>query len=112
MKNEGPKLLFTNPTFKEGINLTTRKGIKWAVVWDKFIPVAETGKEDIELGIAKIIETKVIPFASIPNEFLENEHDPSCRDWQGLFEEMKRVYPSFYEWEVVTLVYFEFKKHE
>ncbi len=105
-----PKLLFMNPTFKEGINLTTRKGIKWGVVWDKFIPVAETGKEDVILGTAEIVETKVMSFASIPNELLENEHDPNCREWQGLFNEMKRVYPNFYEWEVVTLVYFKFVK--
>lgn len=108
----GPKLLFTNPTFKEGVNLTTRKGIKWAVVWDKFVPVAETGKEDIILGTAKIIETKVISFDDITDDMLENEHDPNCRNYWDLYHEMVKVYPTFHEYEVVTLVYFEFKKHE
>lgn len=109
---QGPKLLFSNPTFKEGINLTTRKGIKWAVVWDKFVPVAETGKEAIELGTAEIIETKVVPFDSIRDGMLKDEHDPSCRTWGGLLIEMQRVYPTFSDGEVVTLVYFKFKKKD
>jgi hypothetical protein len=98
MNNLRPKLLFNNPVFHAGINLTVRRGTKWDGIKEAYI-------EDV--GIREI-KTRSFRFFDLDDTDLKNEHDASCRDYQGLLKEMRQVYPGFSENEIVTLVEFEF----
>lgn len=80
------KLKFSNPVFHKGLNLTVRRGTKWA-------------SEEFERVIVK-------RFCDIEPSEIKCEHDPKCRTKQGLLKELKRVYENFSEKEIVTLVYF------
>lgn len=93
-----PLLEFSNPVFNDSLNLTVRRGIKWASI-DGLIWVGEKA--------AKIKNTKVFRFSDITDKDLELEHDPSCRSLDGLTIEMQRVYKDFNVNEIVTLVFFE-----
>lgn len=96
------KLLeFSNPVFKDGVNLTTRRGRKWHGVDMAFIQLGGTHT----FGPA-ILATRVLPFNEVTDADLKNEHDPSCRTVEGLAIEMKRVYPEFELTDEVTLVEF------
>jgi hypothetical protein len=42
----------------------------------------------------------------IPVEVLNFEHDSTCRNSQGLLDELRRVYDGFQQDEDVTIVFF------
>lgn len=102
MKN----LLFKNPVFHKGVNLTVRRGIKWAVVpVGTEINILETDSNILnETGI--ITKVVVIPFWDIEKEMLREEHDPRCTNHESLQEVMEEVYEDFSANEIVTLLYF------
>ena len=89
-------LAFSNPVFKKGKNLTVRRGIHWAN--------RKTSNFDI-------INTQVIRFRELKDSHYKKalafEHDPSCRNYEGLKKEMKKVYKGFSANELVTLVFFK-----
>ena len=90
-------MLFDNPVYNEGPNLTVRRGIKWALENEAFIQ-----------GLGhRIIFTRVLPFGALLDSDLELEHDPACRTIEGLAEVMHKVYTDFDEREIVTLVEFD-----
>jgi len=94
------------------VNLTVRKGLKWAdVKIGETVIVAETGAEIVEGQevFAEIFDVKVMTFASLVNygHLLKLEHDPACQTFKGLFETMKKVYDGFLLHELVTLVFYE-----
>jgi hypothetical protein len=99
-------LYFNKFVFYEGENLTVRRGIKWAGSDGSKVIVASTDESAHKPQIAEITRTIVIPFTGICDKWLLLEHDPKCRDWDALFEEMQRIYPDFNPDEVVTLVFF------
>jgi len=99
-------LLFSNPTFSEGLNVTVRRGDKWAVLRPhEFVEIGLVSGESI--GWVEIISVKIFPFVLITGDELFYEHDPSCRTYEGLLKEMKTVYPDFTEVEVVTALGFQ-----
>lgn len=102
MKN----LLFKNPVFHKGVNLTVRRGIKWAMVpVGTEINILETDSYILnETGI--ITKVMVMPFWDIEERMLKEEHDPCCTNYKGLQEIMKEVYEDFSVNEVITLLYF------
>lgn len=101
--NDLPQLLFANPIFNDGINLSIRRGDKWfgvkdAALWDL---------KGNTYGRVNLFTTKQ-SFALLSGdpEDLEYEHDPNCRTYAGLLKDMKEVYDGFDPTEVVTLVWF------
>lgn len=106
------KIQFKNPVFLNGQNVTCRKGIKWGMFQGSELEVVETGHEEHVWGYAKIKDIKIMPFESITDNMITNEHDPSCRDISGLFQAMVDVYPRFISKELVTLIYFDYEKKE
>jgi hypothetical protein len=98
-------LKFENLVFEEDLpNLTVRRGTKWSGLKGKVY----VGDVDGEIqGVAKILCTKTMKFEDIKKEDLELEHDPKCRDYEGLLEVMQEVYEDFDVYEIVTLVYFK-----
>jgi hypothetical protein len=95
---------FEEPVFREGINLTVRRGIKHATKEGKFY----IGDVDGEaLGVGRVRQVKVMKFEDVKGEDLSLEHDPECRDYDGLIEAIRCVYDDFDVYEIVTLVFFE-----
>ena len=103
-----------NVEFKKGRNITIRRGIKWDM---------ENGNEDVYLvpqnpdgtfndnTVEKLdnpitIKTKVMPCCKVPFEDLHNEHDPNCRNIDGLVNTLSNAYPGFVKDEIVTVVEF------
>jgi hypothetical protein len=94
-------------TFKNGINLTVRKGVMWDLQLGRNASIAQIGKPSV--CEARIVDTKVIRGCDI-DEILDNLHlecDPKCRTKEGLLKEMSRSYGVWRPEEIVTLVYFE-----
>ena len=104
------------------VNLTVRKGLKWAdLKAGDIIELREIGMLS-EPGrpaslkpapgnevTATVYDVKVMSFADLMNypRMLKLEHDPKCQNYTGLFETMRKVYDGFLQHELVTLVYYE-----
>jgi len=110
-------LQFKNPVFNNDVNVTVRRGVKWAIeeepefgfwIVNTNDMIKEDGKTKI-IGFAEIIDRKVIRFTDIHADMIQHEHDPDCRTYSGLFEVMKRTYDNFNEYEIVTILTFNFK---
>jgi len=106
--------------FHEGENITVRRGIKWSL---------KNGADEISLGdtdlikekgydgiiknyiVTEPLKTKCMRLCDIPAEDLLKEHDPQCRDHEGLLKVMKDAYgDDFSEYEIVTVVTFVVKQ--
>lgn len=99
---------------QRAINLTVRKGLKWAdLKAGDSVRVAETGADPSDVWvIATIYDVKVMSFADLMNypRMLSLEHDPECRVYSGLFKTMRKVYDGFLQHELVTLVFYELEQ--
>ena len=97
MKRE---MLFQTAVFKDGVNLTVRRGLKWADL---------KGREFLYTdGVIQCFaeKVKVKRFKDISDDELRLEHDKLCENRDNLLEVMKRLYPGFDSNEIVTLVFF------
>ena len=99
-------------TTPRAVNLTVRKGLKWAdLKVDDILILKETGAEPRPYNevTATIYDVKVMSFADLMNypRLLKLEHDPGCQTYAGLFKTMKKVYDGFLQHELVTLVFYE-----
>lgn len=104
------ELLFRNPIFNMGLNVTIRNGDKWRKVniGDKLLLKGVESKNNIIEAekTGTLVGKALLPFHLIPNDLLKYEHDPACRTPAGLLAEMKRVYPDFSYSNVVTVILF------
>ena len=91
------ELLFENPVFNKGTNVTVRRGIKWSM--ESKAIVKDLGEVDLK--------PVVMRFEDIEVDDIRYEHDPECRTQDGLKKVMQEVYPGFSSKEIVTLVYFD-----
>ena len=101
------KLLFENPVFERGTNLTVRRGVKWDVADHKNVQVASTKAPEETIAVVDI-QTRVMSYQDLRTDDLAYEHDPECRTWDGLYKAMNEVYEDFDEMEIVTLVWFDY----
>jgi len=93
------ELKFKNRVFKEGRNLTVRRGVKWDGEVEAIICTLEINHV--------YLQTVVMRFADLTDDDLAYEHDEGCRTVKGLLAIMYEVYPGFDRREIVTLVSFE-----
>lgn len=101
------ELFFQNPQFHKGLNVTVRNGDKWMKVnVGDMLFIKETGKKRL-IANGTVVGKALLPAKLIPKELLQYEHDPSCRNIDGLLLEMKRVYPDFSENNLVTVLLFD-----
>jgi hypothetical protein len=79
-------LLFTNPTFRKGLNLTVRNGDKWfkAVQPGDVVRLVDTDEPHKVIMGADILFTAYWPLREIPTLWLKYEHDPNCRTHANL----------------------------
>ena len=95
------------------VNLTVRKGLKWSDLRiGDAIEIQETDNPPpcgAPESYVKIYDVKVMVFKDLMNyqRMLQLEHDPDCRNYQGLFKVMRKVYDGFLQHELVTLVFYE-----
>ena len=100
-------LLFLNPVFHDGLNITVRNGDKWmkVSVGDQLL-IKKTGSEKV-IYTGTLVGKAHIPFKLIPDAWLANEHDPDCRTRDGLLRNgMIPAYPDFTEENYVTVLLF------
>jgi len=102
------QLLFSNPVFHDGINVTVRNGYKWADALGEIVDVMNTdGVSAPEM--AHVLGVLTTQLDKIPESILEHEHDPSCRTLAGIAKEMRKVYGNqIQDNEPVTVLFFEF----
>jgi len=103
-----PRLLFKNPVFESGVNVTVRYGTKWSVQAppESIVEVWETNGG--YLFDAFIVDTELHRVCDIPEDLLHQEHDPACRTHEGLLAVLRKVYGSKINSRVwVTVVAFE-----
>lgn len=90
------QLLFKNPVFNHGKNITIRRGVKWDLESKALI----AGR-----GVVPI-KTKVMHFSSIPASDHMYNHEPLARSYAGCLKIMAATYKGFSPLEVVTVVEF------
>lgn len=102
-------LLFKNPVFHKGLNVSVRNGPKWGFLVSPGdeVTLQETGGE--VKGTATIILTQTRKFDELPECWLKYEHDPNCRTLDGLEKELFRVYGDSFGPDV-TVIFFEVHK--
>ena len=103
-------LEFLNPLYHLGDNVTIRMGDKWyrkASVFD-LVNITQTGTSK-PLATGVIREMWHIPFKEVTISHLWDEHDPECRNPDGLVKAMLRAYPRFTLEDSVTVIRFEIK---
>lgn len=115
--NEKPEiglktLLFSNPVFHRGINVTCRNGYKWAKSMGDIVNIRDTdGTTDY--GMAHILGIMTVCLDKIPECVLSLEHDPSCQTVDGIITEMKNVYgDDLKDNAPTTVLFFELEKDE
>jgi hypothetical protein len=92
-------LEFKNHVFKEGINVTVRRGLKWA---NEKMAQIQLDENNVTRPI--MIKTSVVKFQDLLDVDLQNEHDPECRTVIGLQKIMANIYQGFDPREIVTIV--------
>lgn len=104
------ELLFSNPVFHDGVNVTVRKGDKWmkANVGDTLL-IKETGKNQ-QIAKGTLVGQAYLPLLLIPEVWLTFEHDPGCRNRAGLLAELKKNYPNVTKDTWVTVLLFKLEK--
>jgi len=100
-------LLFGNPVFNDGPNVTVRNGTKWAdqVEVGDIVSVAKTDDPDFEMFEAKILEIRTATWDEFPEKYLEWEHDPKCKTVESLRTEMIERYMTPLSNDVTILMF-------
>ena len=105
-------LMFSNPVFHKGINVTCRNGYKWSDAMGELVNIEDSDGETY-YGKAHILGVLVCKLNKIPEGILAMEHDPSCRTQEGIITEMKRVYgDDLKEDAPTTVLMFEFENED
>lgn len=101
-------LEFKNAVFNHGVNVTVRRGDKWADLRPGSIVElrAVQGTSQTRLWNVEILRVVIVRFADLQAQDIEHEHDPQCRTLNGLYEELTRIYPGFKRRDVVTVLTF------
>jgi hypothetical protein len=99
-------LLFTTFKFRNGTNLSVRRGIQYASKLATGDTIWLRSREGGDQRKALVTGLKVKRFRDIREQDLAVEHDPQCRTWNDLFDTLKKLYDDFDEREIVTMIYF------
>jgi len=100
-------LRFLKPDYHQGLNLTIRNGKKWynQAPVGSMLDIVKTGSDVVETE-AQLVGSRTLPFLAINEHELYLEHDPLCRDLDGLQHAMERAYPDFKETNEVAMLFF------
>lgn len=95
------------------IGVTFRNGLKWSDSIGELIELCVCTKVDakpfepytdhVVEGHAKVVGIWAGPFADLPAQLIEHEHEESSRVYSGLLNSMRRAYgPDFSEYDTVV----------
>lgn len=90
-----------------GLNVTVRRGYKWAdLKVGEVVALATAGVLNSEPDFTKavIYSVTVKSFFTIQAHEIAQEHDPDCRNMVGLLAAMERAYPDFTQEDVCVIV--------
>lgn len=96
------QLKFKKPTFRNGMNITIRRGIK-DYEKDKWNDLIHEWKI---IGKIIIMDVHHKKFKELEGLDIEWEHDPECRTYEWLLKTMQTFYDDFKECEDITVVDF------
>lgn len=89
------ELLFANPTFLKGLNLTVRNGTKWATL-QPGEPVLVRAPDGPPITVVRAIAAQTVTPTGADREWIERalefEHDPECRNLAGLYTGLNAAY--------------------
>lgn len=101
------ELLFMNPKFHDGINVTVRLGDKWKNALGEDVILKETDSDET-YGVGEIVGTYYDSIGEIPDGILKLEHDKDCTNVRGIWRVMEETYDrSFSFYEKVTVLFFK-----
>ncbi len=76
------------PSFKPGLNFTVRRGDEW-----KQATIGEYVQVEHWDGYGQIAKLYNCRLADLPEEVLQNNHDPNCNSVQGEIKMYRKIYP-------------------
>jgi hypothetical protein len=100
-----PRIMyFKDASFHPGLNMTLRRGPKWADLkpGDQISLSAEDPGDSLLTIILKKVEVVATwegPFGDLPDAWLRFEHSPACRDREELKVCMDAIYGNGSKWE-------------
>ncbi len=98
-------LLFSNPKFHDGLNVTVRNGDKWLKELGTEVILKDDQGEAI--GFAGIEGVLYSAIGELPDNILKLEHDKDCTTTRGIWREMESVYSkAFGFYDKVTVLFF------
>ena len=105
-------LLFNNPKFHDGINVTVRAGDKWKKSIGEEV-VLKDADTDEAYAHADIIGTMYDVLGEVPDGVLRLEHDKDCTSTRGIWREMERAYDRAFSFrDKVTVLFFRIRDGE
>jgi hypothetical protein len=105
-------LLFSNPKFHAGTNVTVRDGDKWAKSLGQEV-ILKDADTDEAYGHADIVGVMHDSIGEIPDGVLRLEHDKDCTSTRGIWKEMERVYERAFGFkDKVTVLFFRVRDGE
>ena len=108
-KKDRKEILFGTFEFRNGRNVSVRRGVKWAGAKGTYIG-KPSDKKDKRHILLEILFTEIYRFKDIPAKVLYYEHQKSCQTYEGLLKAMFEGYGSgFMEDEYVTVIYFHLR---
>ena len=108
-KKDKEEILFGTFEFRNGRNVSIRRGIKWAGTKGVYTG-KPSDKKDKRSVVVEILFTEIFKFKDIPAKVLYYEHQKSCQTYEGLLKAMFEGYGSgFMEDEYVTAIYFHLR---
>lgn len=99
------ELLFRNPVFRPGLNVSVRNGTKWADLQPgELLTLRET--DGPVVGLATAVMTRSVTFTELPEIWLRQEHDPLCTTKAGLAAALDQAYGPGQWGPDLTVVFF------
>lgn len=97
---------FLTGVHRDGVNVTVRRGSKWANSIGQVVLLSTNGKPNTEKGwtMAKIFAYTAKAFKDITPDDIQDEHDPECRTIDGLRAFMEKAYSGFQETDMCLIL--------
>ncbi len=97
-------LKFTNPTFRDGENVTIRRGVEWCGYTGNFVVRNQAG-EMLAEGV--VISASAKRFTDVKKREVDLMHDPELNNFFRVINFLEKCYPNFDQHEIVTVIRFK-----
>ena len=104
MSSQDKYLKFKKPSFRDGENVTIRRGVEWCGYTGKFVVQNEAGEL---LGEGQVISASAKRLTDVKKREVELLHDGDLKDFFKLIRFLEGCYPNFDQHEIVTVIRFK-----